>query len=349
MDEETRVRHDIAEAKERTKERKALAARAGEMKKVDDETKEWMSHEMEHRREMIADQRKQSREAIEARRLALLKQRHADFVAKKEETANARATIQQARTAKQAQKQAQMLSVRERMSRAKERNRQLSVEKAESNNAHAAILASQEEAEVKHSLREIDELAREEERLLKSVLTQHAEHRLEFDTLQKRIPAYSRGLTTNPSPFSLPQPLAADSPLNARRPATSLDGSRTDGVRLVGTMPAMGAGGGADFGNSGRSCFSGQYGYGNSVPSTPRTGMSRPATSHMASSMPASPRARQLAERPISQGSQRAPGCTCSASVSMSTSSRLSPTPRSPTPGMPPVGAIQPTSKLPYA
>ena len=340
MEEEERLKAEIAETKERTKERKALAERADQIKKVSSETKQWMAQEMEQRREVISEQRKQSRQAIEARRLALLESRHGDFVLKKQETDLARTAILQARAAKQQQKQAQMMSVRERQARAKERNRQIGAEKNESQSAHTAILNVQKEAELKWSLRQIDELAKEEEKLLASVLSQHAEHRKEFDALKERTPAYSRGLTGAPGPFALPQPIAADSPLLARRPATSLDGSRTDtlsSVRLATTM-------GGAFGNSGRSCFSGQYSYGNSVPSTPRTGTSRPGTS----SMLASPRSRSLSERPTSQGSQRvrvSGGC-CSASMVQAASTRILP----PTTHVPPMEAIPISpSKLPYA
>ena len=299
-DEEERVKGEIAETRERTKERKDLAGRMQQIKKVDDETKTWMNREIEQRRQVISDQRMQSRRAIEAKRIALLEARHADFMAKKHETAQARATILQARAAKQQQKQAQMLSVRERQARAREHNKQLEQEKQQSQSAQAAILHAQEAAEVNQSLRELDDLAREEQRLLDSVLHQHAQHRKEFDALQTRLPAYRRGLHTNPAPFSLPQPLARDSPLLDRRPVTSLGSSRTEAISAFGNSPA------ANFGNSGR--FSGNYSYGNSTPSSPRSARRDLIAPIPPASVPSSPRSR-LGSRPGS-ASFRAPGAT---------------------------------------
>ena len=110
MDEGERIQHEITDAKERTKERKELAVRTDRIKKVGEEMKVMVDKEVEQRRQVIAEQRKLGRAAIESKRLALLEARHSDFVAKKQETAMARheQTRAQHTMAKQAQQLAQL-------------------------------------------------------------------------------------------------------------------------------------------------------------------------------------------------------------------------------------------------
>jgi len=292
-DEEARIKSEIAETQERTRERKDLEGRSNNQKQVGETTRKWMSEELEHRRQQIGEQRKLTRQAIEAKRLALLQARHADFVLKKEEAAKARVTILQARAAKQQQKQAQMLSVRERHAKGKERCATFARERLDVVKQTQAIVDEKEVSETQQSLRELEMLAQEEKRLLESVHAQHAMHRKEFDDLQERHPNYRIGLHTNPAPFALHPPLAAHSPMHARRPATSLSADRTDAVGLTTLPPATPS----SFPPSPER-FCGHYRYGNSVPSSPRSGYgfdSRPGTSSAmsmsAASVPVTPRA----------------------------------------------------------
>jgi hypothetical protein len=371
-DEEARIKSEIAETQERTRERNDLEGRSNNQKQVGETTRKWMSEELEHRRQQIGEQRKLTRQAIEAKRLALLQARHADFVLKKEEAAKARVTILQARAAKQQQKQAQMLSVRERHAKGKERCATFARERLDVVKQTQAIVDEKEVSETQQSLREVrrcppharthrgtprhtaahslrahrnrrvraegqarsrcgavarrtahtathadpaasshgvcglsrslcavhgaaqlEMLAQEEKRLLESVHAQHAMHRKEFDDLQERHPNYRIGLHTNPAPFALHPPLAAHSPMHARRPATSLSADRTDAVGLTTLPPATPS----SFPPSPER-FCGHYRYGNSVPSSPRSGYgfdSRPGTSSAmsmsAASVPVTPRA----------------------------------------------------------
>ena len=85
-DEAERIKREIEEAKQRTRERKELAERTEAIKKVDKQTKVWVDEELEERRKAVDKQRKIAKQAIEAKRLAVLEARHADFVAKKQDT-----------------------------------------------------------------------------------------------------------------------------------------------------------------------------------------------------------------------------------------------------------------------
>jgi len=274
--EQSQAKAEISDANERTKQRKDLSSREGHIKQVLDDTRKWMSVEEEHRRQEISEQRKLSRQAIEAKRLALLESRHADYVSKKEEAAKARVTILQSRAAKQQQKQVQMQNVRERQSTARTRIAAVEKDRQQALHAKGKILQEQEDAEVKQSLRELEFLAKEEERLLQSVHKQNAQHRKDFDDLTLRLPKWKRGLTNTPAPLALPQPLPPDSPLLSRLPATSLGEDRTDSIgRFPPNTPSQ-------FPPSPDSRFCGHYGqYGSSAPSSPRslTFGSRPPTS----------------------------------------------------------------------
>ena len=258
---EEKLKKEIAEAKMRTRERKELADRQTAIKKVNHETRSWMTEELGERRQAVSEQRRLTKRAIEAKRLALLEQRHADYVLKKQEAAQARITILNAQAAKRQQKQKQMASVREDLGVAKQRTKILEDEKKQSFHNHATIDKMQEEAKVKEALAQIEKLAAEEQRLLNSVLQQHKAHRTEFDSLVQAKPAYQRGLHTNPAPFSLAPPLAPASPMLDRRPKTANDVLTS--VNALSGAPAT-----PSLGMSGR----GAGVYGSTPPATPRTG-----------------------------------------------------------------------------
>ena len=106
--------------------------------------------------------------AIEARSW-LPEARHADFVRKKQQAAEARVTILAARAAKQQQKQALTESVRQQQLVARERLKLLQQEKQESLARHEAIRQAHEESEVEETRAQLRMLAAEEERLLGAV------------------------------------------------------------------------------------------------------------------------------------------------------------------------------------
>ena len=210
-DEAERIKREIEEARARTRERMELAERTDAIKKVGSQTRAWVDAELEERRKAVAEQRKVAKQAIEAKRLAILEARHADFVAKKQEAAKMRITIINARAMKQQQKKTQMEFVRAQSVTARQRMKTFEEERQKAISSHFAVDRLQEEAEARESMAQIQRLAKEEERLLSAVVQQHAKHRSEFDSLMKAKPAYARGLTPNPAPLGLTPPLSPES------------------------------------------------------------------------------------------------------------------------------------------
>lgn len=228
--EEARIRRDIVQIKERTKERKELATRAVAVKKVDSDTKDWASDELELRRRAVSAQRHQTRQAIEMNRLALLEARHAEFVARKLETRQSRQAVLASRATKQQQLVGRVDSVRRKQLSVRWREHSMIGEQQRSRTACATMQNARDELEVRESMQQLELLAAEEERLLNSVLRQHAQHRAEFDGLVQKLPAYRLALLqSNPAPFSLPQPLAPNSPMLGRRAETASSLARAGG------------------------------------------------------------------------------------------------------------------------
>jgi hypothetical protein len=248
--EEARVNQKTAMARQRTREREDLASRTIAMKSIERETRDWENDELELRRQAVAEQRKLSRQAIEKRRLALLEQRHADFVAKKQEAAQARLTILSARSAKQKQKLGVVDAVRTMQQIGKGRMQHLRSEKGEAQQAQAALERAREDAHVSECISQLEGLATEESRLLQAVMRQHATHRAEYDSLVTRLPEYGGILRENRSaaPFSLPQPLARGSPMLDRRPQTAASILRANSRPSSATSPRRSRAGA--FGNS---------------------------------------------------------------------------------------------------
>ena len=223
-EEEARVAFEISEAKQRTSERKELAARSAAIKKVGAEVGTWQSAELEQRKRVIAEQRQQqTKNAIEAKRLALLEARHADFLTKKEEERQARAAIIAHRTTKVQIKHAQMESIRAGQSSARRRKEVVQKEREVARQEEDAIEQAHEEDQVKLSLKELEQLAKEEERLLGSVTKVHAQHREEVTKLEAAAAAVGRPHlleAARPSPFAITKPLPPDSPRMARKPSS---------------------------------------------------------------------------------------------------------------------------------
>ena len=302
-DEAERIRKEIEEAKTRTRERKELAERSEAIKKIDGQTKTWISSELEERRQAVAHQRRVAKQAIEAKRLALLEARHADFIRKKQEAAQMRLTIINARAAKQQQKQKQMAFVREQSVVAKQRMRVIEAERQKTRDSHMAVDQAEDDALARDALLQIQRLAAEEQRLLGAVMKTHAQHRNEFDNLRKAKASYVRGLTATPTPLGLTAPLAPHSVLLDRRPASAsgvLQSQRPP------STPSSSRGarrdGSGDYGNSGGAA---RGAYGNSAPSSPRTGLSPrpPSASSVRSSRPGSARsARAVNATPVAPG-----------------------------------------------
>ena len=86
-----------------------------------------------------------------------------------------------------------------------------------------AIEKAHEEDQVKLSLKELEQLAKEEERLLGSVTKVHAQHREEVTKLEAAAAAVGRPHlleAARPSPFAITKPLPPDSPRMARKPSS---------------------------------------------------------------------------------------------------------------------------------
>ena len=241
--EEAKLQQKIQETRLRAKERTELANRVVAIKKVEDQTKQWMGEELVQRRQAMQEIRRQTKGAIEQKRLAMLKSRHEDFVALKRDAEDARATILAARAKKLEQARVRSAAVRKDAEIAKARNSVLAKARMESLRAQTGIETTAEASAVRATQQHLERLAAEEARLLKSVLAQHGEHRRQHRELHERAPAFSRGVTSNPSRLSLSSPLTPDNPLFSRRPLTS-------SPRPPGTPRSL---------------------FGNSAPSSPRT------------------------------------------------------------------------------
>jgi murein DD-endopeptidase MepM/ murein hydrolase activator NlpD len=334
-DEAERIKREIEEAKARTRERMELAERTDAIKKVGSQTRAWVDAELEERRKAVAEQRKVAKQAIEAKRLAILEARHADFVAKKQEAAKMRITIINARAMKQQQKKTQMEFVRAQSVTARQRMKTFEEERQKAISSHFAVDRLQEEAEARESMAQIQRLAKEEERLLSAVVQQHAKHRSEFDSLMKAKPAYARGLTPNPAPLGLTPPLSPRSIILERRPATAsgvLQSQRPHPAVRSAAVPSTpisssrSARASGEFGNSGaiRSAYGNSEAPGSArvamTPRPPSAGSARGAGPSRPGSRPGS--ARAVNAIPMAPGAICAFSSPRSAPSSRATTSR---------------------------
>jgi hypothetical protein len=224
-EEEERLTKLIAETKARTQQQLEARKRAEAIKKVEEQATSWKQEEQELRRQAVSETRQQMKKAIEARRLAALQARHDSFLSQKREAELGRAAIMAARAQKQTQARARTAEMRQRSSDARSRGAIQSKERLSVHKAQEGIASATEQAETRIQQQLLAQLQAEEQRLLQSVLSTHAEHRAEFDRVQQQVASLGRGtrkLTTNPAPLAVPPPLPADSPLLSRRPTTAL-------------------------------------------------------------------------------------------------------------------------------
>ena len=300
---EAEAKKKIAEMKDKAMERMQTVARMHADKRGSAEHKGDQAWELEQRKLAVADQRRQNRQAIEAKRLALLEARHADFVRKKQQAAEARVTILAARAAKQQQKQALTESVRQQQLVARERLKLLQQEKQESLARHEAIRQAHEESEVEETRAQLRMLAAEEERLLGAVLQRHDEHRTAFDELTTSQPGYRRGLVTSalaPTSLAVPQPLRPGSAMLERRIDPAIGVGRGGSASAPSSRPSSA--------RSARSAATSRFG--NSVPpspaawppSAPLTPRPFSAASHRSTRSTRSARSGAFASSPVAQG-----------------------------------------------
>ena len=219
--EEARILAVIALTKEKTREREQIAERARASQRAKEQASKWIQAEQDERRQMINESRQQSREAVTRRRLALLEQRQADFLAKKQEAREARAAIEAARALKLEQVRAAKHHVNESHQQARKRAEIRQRNKTESMRIQSQIPQRKEAAECRANERALARLAAEEERLLSSVLKLHSDHHQAFHRLQQRVPGFRTGLIRSAAPLSLPTPTPPDSPLLSRRPMSA--------------------------------------------------------------------------------------------------------------------------------
>ena len=191
--EKERLQRLISETKDMTVERHEAAKRAEVMKRVGQQTEVWKHEELAQRRQAVSEQRQRTRAAIEARRMALLKARHEDFLTKKQESQLGRTAILAARERKEHQARVRTSFIREQAEHARQRNATRAHEREIRLQAFEAVQHATDQAEIQFQQSLIARLQREEERLLRSVVQAHAQHRAEFDSLHQTAAPFARG------------------------------------------------------------------------------------------------------------------------------------------------------------
>ena len=235
--EEDHLKRVVASTKERTQERLDTANRNMHIKKVAEETRQWADEELEQRRQTVTETRHMQRQAIQERRFAVLKERHDHFVAKKREEEEGREAIVAAREKKLEQARARTTSVRQRAEIAKQRNAVQAKALSESHRAQGQIAGTSEGAKVEATMQQLQRLAAEEERLLKSCLKLHKVHQSEVVRLKEKVPMFQIGLHPT-GPLNLPSPIAPNNPMMSRRPMTGTPRSRPVTPRSYGNSVA---------------------------------------------------------------------------------------------------------------
>ena len=269
--EEARIEKAIAETKDEAREQGEKYGRREVVKKADQVTTGWVEEELAQRRQALGETRRQDREAIAQRRFALLKQKHDEFLAQKQEQEQGRAAILAARALKLEQARAKKNHLLKQKEVAQRRAAVLAKEHAEQ--AKPAYIEQEADyATLRADEANLRRLQAEEERLLRSIVEQHARHRQTLQQVQERLPAYRSGLADAPVRYAVAQPLAEDNVLLSRRPLSVRSRPSTAGTPRSVLLTA-----------------------GNTAPSTPRSSLNTPRYGATpAATAPAIPRADLL-------------------------------------------------------
>lgn len=269
--EEARIEKAIAETKDEAREQGEKYGRREVVKKADQVTTGWVEEELAQRRQALGETRRQDREAIAQRRFALLKQKHDEFLAQKQEQEQGRAAILAARALKLEQARAKKNHLLKQKEVAQRRAAVLAKEHAEQ--AKPAYIEQEADyATLRADEANLRRLQAEEERLLRSIVEQHARHRQTLQQVQERVPAYRSGLADAPVRYAVAQPLAEDNVLLSRRPLSVRSRPSTAGTPRSVLLTA-----------------------GNTAPSTPRSSLNTPRYGATpAATAPAIPRADLL-------------------------------------------------------
>lgn len=269
--EEARIEKAIAETKDEAREQGEKYGRREVVKKADQVTTGWVEEELAQRRQALGETRRQDREAIAQRRFALLKQKHDEFLAQKQEQEQGRAAILAARALKLEQARAKKNHLLKQKEVAQRRAAVLAKEHAEQ--AKPAYIEQEADyATLRADEANLRRLQAEEERLLRSIVEQHARHRQTLQQVQERVPAYRSGLADAPVRYAVAQPLAEDNVLLSRRPLSVRSRPSTAGTPRNVLLTA-----------------------GNTAPSTPRSSLNTPRYGATpAATAPAIPRADLL-------------------------------------------------------
>ena len=269
--EEARIEKAIAETKDEAREQGEKYGRREVVKKADQVTTGWVEEELAQRRQALGETRRQDREAIAQRRFALLKQKHDEFLAQKQEQEEGRAAILAARALKLEQARAKKNNLLKQKEVAQRRAAVLAKEHAEQAKS-ACIEQEEDDATLRADEANLRRLQAEEERLLRSIVEQHARHRQTLQQVQERVPAYRSGLADAPVRYAVAQPLAEDNVLLSRRPLSVRSRPSTAGTPRSVLLTA-----------------------GNTAPSTPRSSLNTPRYGATpAATAPAIPRADLL-------------------------------------------------------
>lgn len=269
--EEARIKKAIAETMDEAREEGEKYGRREVVKKADQVTTGWVEEELAQRRQALGETRRQDREAIAQRRFALLKQKHDEFLAQKQEQEQGRAAILAARALKLEQARAKKNNLLKQKEVAQRRAAVLAKEHAEQ--AKPAYIEQEADyATLRADEANLRRLQAEEERLLRSIVEQHARHRQTLQQVQERVPAYRSGLADAPVRYAVAQPLAEDNVLLSRRPLSVRSRPSTAGTPRSVLLTA-----------------------GNTAPSTPRSSLNTPRYGATpAATAPAIPRADLL-------------------------------------------------------
>ena len=215
--EEARIKKAIAETMDEAREQGEKYGRREVVKKADQVTTGWVEEELAQRRQALGETRRQDREAIAQRRFALLEQKHDEFLAQKQEQEEGRAAILAARALKLEQARAKKNNLLKQKEVAQRRAAVLAKEHAEQAKS-ACIEQEEDDATLRADEANLRRLQAEEERLLRSIVEQHARHRQTLQQVRERVPAYRSGLADAPVRYAVAQPLAEDNVLLSRRP-----------------------------------------------------------------------------------------------------------------------------------
>ena len=171
--EEARIKKAIAETMDEAREQGEKYGRREVVKKADKVTTGWIEEELAQRRQALGETRRQDREAIAQRRFALLEQKHDEFLAQKQEQEECRAAILAARALKLEQARAKKNNLLKQKEVAQRRAAVLAKEHAEQAKS-ACIEQEEDDATLRADEANLRRLQAEEERLLRSIVEQHA-------------------------------------------------------------------------------------------------------------------------------------------------------------------------------